>query len=93
MERERERERERDGSDVIIVALKISMSSHFSLTKIRTLRSASLKWSPWGAEIGNEFTNCVAKNIALFFPPFPIGATNDQMHDCTVLPIEKEESN
>ena len=37
-ERERERERERDGSDVTIVALKLAMSLHFPLPKIRTFR-------------------------------------------------------
>ena len=38
-ERERERERERaiDGSDVIIVALKLAMSLHFPMPKIRTI--------------------------------------------------------
>ena len=42
--RERERERERDGSDVTIVALhvKLVISSLFPLSKIHTLRSATL---------------------------------------------------
>ena len=35
-ERERERERERDGSDAIIVGLKLAMSLHFPMPKIRT---------------------------------------------------------
>ena len=35
---ERERERYRDGSDVTIVALKLAMSVHFPLPKIRTFR-------------------------------------------------------
>ena len=34
---EREREREIDGSDVIIVALKLAMSLHFPMPKIRTI--------------------------------------------------------
>ena len=37
-----ERPRERDGSDVTIVALKLVMSSLFPLSKIHTLRSATL---------------------------------------------------
>ena len=37
IQRERERERERDGSDVTIVALKLAMSLHFPLPKIRTI--------------------------------------------------------
>ena len=40
-ERERERERERDGSDVTIVALKLAMSLHFPLPKIRTIAMSS----------------------------------------------------
>ena len=39
--REREREREIDGSDVIIVALKLAMSLHFPMTKIRTIPVSS----------------------------------------------------
>ena len=59
-ERERERERERgeretetDRRDVTIFALKLAMSSHFPLPKIRTFRFSLhtsrlslLKWSP-----------------------------------------------
>ena len=37
-EREREIQRETDGSDVTIVALKLAMSLHFPLPKIRTWR-------------------------------------------------------
>ena len=40
-EREREREREIDGSDVIIVALKLAMSLHFPMPKIRTIAVSS----------------------------------------------------
>ena len=36
-ERDTEREREIDGSDVIIVALKLAMSLHFPMPKIRTI--------------------------------------------------------
>ena len=35
-ERERERDTEKDGSDVTIIALKLAMSLHFPLPKIRT---------------------------------------------------------
>ena len=35
---DREREREEDGGDVTIVALKLAMSLHFPLPKIRTWR-------------------------------------------------------
>ena len=52
-EREREREREIDGSDVTIIALKLAMSLHFPLPKIRlfhfslfTSCLSFLKWSP-----------------------------------------------
>ena len=38
---EREREREIDGSDVIIVALKLAMSLHFPMLKIRTIAVSS----------------------------------------------------
>ena len=38
---EREREREIDGSDVIIVALKLAMSLHFPMPKIRTIAVSS----------------------------------------------------
>ena len=58
-ERERERERERDtetdGSDVTIVALKLAVSLHFPLPKIRT--------------IGDEFTLSLAKNSHFSFLP------------------------
>ena len=58
-ERERERERERDtetdGSDVTNVALKLVMSLHFPLPKIRT--------------IGDEFTLSLAKNSHFSFLP------------------------
>ena len=40
-EREREREREIDGSDVIHVALKLAMSLHFPMPKIRTIAVSS----------------------------------------------------
>ena len=40
-ERERERKREIDGSDVIIVALKLAMSLHFPMPKIRTIAVSS----------------------------------------------------
>ena len=40
-EREREREREIDGSDVIIVPLKLAMSLHFPMPKIRTIAVSS----------------------------------------------------
>ena len=57
-ERERERERERDtetdGSDVIIVALKLAMSLHFPLPKLRT--------------IGDEITRSLAKSSHFSFP-------------------------
>ena len=39
--REREREREIDGSDVIVVALKLAMSLHFPMPKIRTIAVSS----------------------------------------------------
>ena len=52
-ERERERDTETDGSDVTIVALKLAMSLHFPLPKIRTFRFSLanfrfslFKWSP-----------------------------------------------
>ena len=58
-ERERERERERDtetdGSDVTIVALKLAISLHFSLPKVRTN--------------GDEFTLSLAKNFHFSFLP------------------------
>ena len=58
-ERERERDNETDGSDVTIVALKLAMSLHFPLPKIRT--------------IGDEFTLSLAKKkIALFVSPFTL---------------------
>ena len=38
---EREREREIDGSDVISVALKLAMSLHFPMPKIRTIAMSS----------------------------------------------------
>ena len=41
IQREREREREIDGSDVIIVALKLAMSLHFPMPKIRTIAVSS----------------------------------------------------
>ena len=67
-ERETERDREREGwgvewdiSDVIRVALKLAISSHFPLPKIRTLPFDS-KWSPlWY----HEFTLALHK-ITLF---------------------------
>ena len=37
-ERDTEREREKDGNDVTLVTLKLAMSLHFSLPKIRTFR-------------------------------------------------------
>ena len=65
-ERERERERERDtetdGSDVTIFALKLAMSLHFPLLKIRTFRS-SVPTSRLSLLTGNEFTLSVAKKI------------------------------
>ena len=68
--RERERVRETDGSDVTIVALKLAMSSHFPLPKIRTFRFSLhpsrlsfLEWPPCDAEIRNEFTISVAKKF------------------------------
>ena len=54
-ERERERDTEKDGSDVTIVALKLAMSLHFPLPKIRTN--------------GNEFTLSLAKNSHFLFLP------------------------
>ena len=45
-ERERELQGETDGSDVTIVALKLAMSLHFPLPKIRTFRFSLLTWSP-----------------------------------------------
>ena len=65
-ERERERERDRDtetdGSDVTIVALKLAMSLHFPLPKVRTN--------------GEEFTLSLAKNshfsfLSSHFPSLP----------------------
>ena len=53
-ERYREREREIDGSDVIIVALKLAMSLHFPMPKIRTIA---------------EFTLSLAKNSHFSFLP------------------------
>ena len=60
-ERERERDTEKDGSDVTIVALKLAMSVHFPLPKIRTFRfslytSRLSLGHHCGAEIRNEFT-------------------------------------
>ena len=54
-ERERERDTETDGSDVTIVALKLAMSLHFPLPKIRTN--------------GDDFTLSLAKNSHFSFPP------------------------
>ena len=63
-ERERERERERDtetdGSDVTIVALKLAMSLHFPLPKIRTIGDEFTLPLP---KIRNEFTLSVAKKL------------------------------
>ena len=53
-ERERERDTETDGRDVIIVALKLAMSLHFPLPKLRT--------------IGNEITRSLAKSSHFSFP-------------------------
>ena len=53
--RERERDTEKDGSDVTIVALKLAMSLHFPLPKIRTN--------------GDEFTLSLAKNSHFLFLP------------------------
>ena len=53
--RERERDTETDGRDVTIVALKLAMSLHFPLPKIRTF--------------GNEFTLYLAKNSHFSFLP------------------------
>ena len=53
--REREkRDTETDGSDVIIVALKLAMSLHFPLPKLRT--------------IGNEITRSLANGSHFSFP-------------------------
>ena len=54
-ERERERDTEKDGSDVTIVALRLAMSLHFPLPKIRTN--------------GDEFTLSLAKNSHFLFLP------------------------
>ena len=56
-ERERERDTEKDGSDVTIVALKLAMSLHFPLPKIRTN--------------GDEFTLSLAKSSHFLFLPSP----------------------
>ena len=89
-ERERERDTDRDGSDVTIVALKLAMSSHFPLPKIRTSRFSlhtsrlSLHGEVYhcGAEHRNEFTLSIAKKFfALFVPPLsngPSRATSDR---------------
>ena len=76
IQREREREREIDGSDVIIVALKLAMTSHFPLPKIRTFRSSLhtscrrsfVKWSPlwrWNSQWVHTF-RCQKKSPSLF---------------------------
>ena len=62
IQREKEREREIDRSDVIIVVLKLAMSLHFPLPKIRTFRF-SLNGHHCSAEIRNEFTLSVVKNF------------------------------
>ena len=54
-ERESERNTETDGSDVTIVALKLAMSLHFPLPKVRTN--------------GDEFTLSLAKNSHFSFLP------------------------
>ena len=53
--RERERDTEKDGSDATIVALKLAMSLHLPLPKIRTN--------------GDEFTLSLAKNSHFLFLP------------------------
>ena len=53
--RERERERERNGNDATVVALKLVMSLHFPLPKVRT--------------IGDEFTLSLAKNSHFLYLP------------------------
>ena len=81
-ERERERKREIDGSDVIIVALKLAMSLHFPMPKIRTIAVSShfplpkiaLFVSPFTLPVSplwrwnSRFTLSVAKKFALFVP-------------------------
>ena len=66
--RERERERERDGSDVATVVLKLAVSSHFPVAKIRTVCSTTFNSNGdhCGPEIGDELTLSTAKKIALF---------------------------
>ena len=99
-ESEIQREREQGGSDITIVALKLAMSSHSPLPKIRT--------------IGDEFTLFFAKGLHFSFLPshflslpfemviivalkfamsshfplpknFTVSETNDRISVCTVL--------
>ena len=60
-ERYRERERETDESDVIIAALKLTMSLHFPMSKIRTIAVSS--------HFCCEFTLSLAKNSHFSFLP------------------------
>ena len=95
-ERERYREREIDGSDVIIVALKLAISSHFPLPKNCAFRF-SLHTSCLTI-VGLKFTLSVAKKFVLFVPTLSSMARaatsetqeNDQiLPSPIVLPIEK----
>ena len=88
-ERERERDTEKDGSDVTIVALKLAMSLHFPLPNIRTngdefalfVSPFTLPVSPFlnghycGAEIRNEFTLPLPKNLSLLVRNLSNGAS------------------
>ena len=79
-ERERDTEREIDGSDVIIVALKLAMSLHFSMPKIRRIavtshfpltKNCTFRFSLHTScltIVALKFTLSVAKKFALFVP-------------------------
>ena len=80
IQRERERKREIDGSDVIIVALKLAMSLHFPMPKIRTIAVSSHfplpKYRTFRFSLHTsclsivalKFTLSVAKKFALLVP-------------------------
>ena len=68
--RQRETEKETDGRDITLVVLKLAMSLHFPLPKIRTFRFSFAIFGVslsndhhCGAEIRNELTLSVAKKI------------------------------
>ena len=66
MQREPRREKDgSDGSDVTIVTLKLAMSLHFPLPKIRAFVSPFT----FPAKIGDEFTLSLAKNLHFSFLP------------------------